>query len=97
VVAADVEAVQDRAGGNGADQRRERCQTTASDTPPDHSAPSNTTRSDGSRLVRALTTMPEPHPEVRDHADDDERQVRQMLDERVRASCDQHGVDTRPG
>jgi hypothetical protein len=41
--------------------------------------------------------MPEAHPEVRDHADEDERQVRQMLDERVRARCDQHGVDTRPG
>jgi hypothetical protein len=39
--------------------------------------------------------MPEADPEVRDHADADERQVRQMLDERVRARCDQHGVDTR--
>ena len=35
------------------------------------SARSDTTRSDGSLLVRGLTTMPEPHPEVSNHPDVD--------------------------
>jgi hypothetical protein len=39
--------------------------------------------------------MPKAHPEIRDHADGNERQMRQMLHERIRARLDQHGVHTR--